>query len=43
LRFGDAKENEFGLKHELKEVVIPFLIRKFLALMDNAKMVESLK
>ena len=31
LRFGDAKE-----------VVIPFFIRKFLALMDNAKMVESL-
>ena len=34
---------EFGLKQELKEVVIPMSIRDFPALVEKAKVVESLK
>jgi len=35
-------KNEFGLRHELKEVVVPMSIRKFPTLVEKAKMVESL-
>jgi len=33
----------FGLKQELKEVVIPMSIRDFPTLVEKAKVVESLK
>ena len=38
-----CRKFEFGLKQELKEVVIPMSIRDFLALVEKAKVVESLK
>jgi len=43
LRLGDVENFEFGLKQELKEVVIPMSIRDFPALVEKAKIVESLK
>ena len=38
-----CRKFEFGLKQELKEVVIPMSIRDFPALVEKAKVVESLK
>jgi len=38
-----SKKFEFGLRQELKEVVVPLSIREFPALMEKAKVVENLK
>jgi len=38
-----CRKFEFGLKQKLKEVVIPMSIRDFPALVEKAKLVESLK
>jgi len=38
-----CRKFEFGLKQEHKEVVIPMSIRELPALVEKAKMVESLK
>jgi len=39
----NCRKFEFGLKQELKEVVIPMSIRDFPALVEKSKVVESLK
>ena len=38
-----CKKFEFGLRQELKEVVVPLSIREFPALVEKAKVVENLK
>jgi len=38
-----CRKFDFGLKQELKEVVIPMSIRDFPALVEKTKVVESLK
>ena len=38
-----CKKFEFGLRQKLKEVVVPFSIREFPALVEKANMVENLK
>jgi len=38
-----CKKFEFGLRQELKAVVVPMSIREFPALVEKAKMLENLK